>query len=155
MALFSGLKDIAITADGDLAFAEGDLKTVSGIEWFIQEVNKILRSGTDWYFAPNAGANLESFYGSPNTRELGKRIEERIYDKITQQQIHVPGNLKVRVVPISKDAIDVFIDLDFANQTIGVSRLIFNLQSGFLRPVEIEQEQVARPVKNPYLKRIV
>ena len=61
MSLFSGLSDIATSSDGDMLVEGSDLKKVNGIDWFIQEVNKILRSANDWFFAPNAGAALDRF----------------------------------------------------------------------------------------------
>lgn len=136
--IFSAIKDIKMDESGDLVFKNGDLETVSGDEWFIQEVTKILRtSNPDWVLHPDIGAGLEDFAGRPNTRETGKAIEERLYNKIAAEGIHFPGTLLVRVVPLSRDSIMVNIDLKIRGRAISVSRDVFDLQDGIFQIHEV------------------
>lgn len=157
MGLFDGLSDIAITPKGDLIIEGGDLKRVSGIEWFIQEVNKILRSSNDWFFAPNAGASLDRFYGENNTRDTAAKIEELIRGKIMQQGIHFPADLKVKVVPISRDEIKLYITLEYAYQTYDVTNLVFDMQKGSLIETQdiVAQQSTQTPIKHPYAGRFL
>ncbi|HLD91541.1 MAG TPA: hypothetical protein VI911_11135 [Patescibacteria group bacterium] len=152
MSLFSGLSDIATSSDGDMLVEGSDLKKVNGIDWFIQEVNKILRSANDWFFAPNAGAALDRFYGSNNTREIATEIQDIIKSKIERQGISFPATLNVRVVPLSRDEIKVYINLNFNNENINISKLIFDLQKGSIKETEeIEKQQSTKtPNKHPY-----
>ena len=157
MGLFDGLIDVAISPDGDLLVENNDLKQVRGFEWFAQEVNKILRSGNDWYFAPNAGASLDMFYGQNNTREIAKQVEERIITKITQQGINFPAELVVRTIPISRDEIKVYINLIYENQSISVDKLVFDLQKGTLKETEEIEKNTSKlvPSKHPFATRFM
>jgi hypothetical protein len=153
MDLFEGLSDIATTTDGDIIIEGGDLKQVRGVDWFIQEVNKILRSSNDWAFAPNAGADLGQFLGATNTRSTATEIEETIKDKIKYQGIHFPAELTVKVVPLNINEIKLFINLKYENQIISVSKLIFNMQQGNMRSIEeSETRQNTRATsKHPFV----
>ena len=83
MELFDGIKDIEMSIDGDFVVYNNDLKINTGINWFIQEVNKIVKSdAVDWFFAPNAGADMMQYYGQINNRELGQKIQQDIKYKI-------------------------------------------------------------------------
>lgn len=157
MELFSGLEDIATTPDGDIIIENGDIKMVSGIDWFIQEVNKILRSGVDWYFAPNAGVDLEQFYGRVNSAELGRQIEELVKTKITRQNLNYPADLSVKVVPISISELKLYITLIFDRQTVSVTKMIYNLQNGLMKSTEddVNQSNIIPPNKHPFASRVI
>lgn len=157
MDLFAGLEDIATTPDGDIIIENGDIKMVTGIDWFIQEVNKILRSGSDWYFAPNAGVDLENFYGRPNTAELGREIENLVNTKILRQGINKPAQLSVKVVPVNIHELMLYITLLFDRQTISVTKMVYNLQNGLMKPMEddVNQSPINTPNKHPFATRVI
>ena len=152
MELFGGLTDIAMTPDGDMILENNDLKSVKGIDWCIQEINKILKSSNDWAFAPNAGVALDRFYGAMNTRDTASQIESLITSKITQQRINFPATVKVTVVPLSRDSIKIYISLNYSGQVIPITAVLFDLQQGII----YDTQQVAQlnspvtPNKHPY-----
>lgn len=159
--IFGALYDFHMTYDGDLVVEKEDLKKVNGSEWFIQQVNKILRTNNPgWEGHPNIGANLEDFIGEPNTRAVGKAIEERIYSKITAENLHYPGELEIRVVPINKDSINIHINLIIDGQPVVVSKTIFDIENGILKEIQQPQrpknQTIAASNKkhNPYINRI-
>jgi hypothetical protein len=155
--LFGGLRDFITTPNGDLKIVKEEIGEVQGIEWFTQEVSKILKSQTDWYFAPNAGAALDRFHGQVNSRATAGMIQDLLTSKIERQGINFPAELEVKVVPLSRDEIKVYINLKYGYQTINVSKVIFDLEGGFLRDTEtIEQQQDMRtPNKHPYATKFV
>ena len=157
MQLFGGLSDFKTTPTGDIVILNGDIQDVTGVDWFIQEVNKILKSSTDWYFFPNAGANLERFYGQNNTRTIASQIQDLIKGKIERQGIHFPATIDVRVVPISRDEVKVYINLNYNQQVINVSSLIFDLQKGSLKETEeiAQNETPVTSIKHPYASRFL
>jgi hypothetical protein len=157
MQLFGGLSDFKTTPAGDITISNGDLQEVNGVDWFIQEVNKILKSSTDWYYFPNAGAGLERFYGQNNTRAVASQIQDLIKGKIERQGIHFPATIDVKVVPISRDEIKVYINLNYNQQVISVSNLIFDLQKGSLQETEeiAKNETQITPIKHPYASRFL
>lgn len=157
MDLFGGLRDFSLTEDGDLIIEQGDIKYSNGIEWFTQEVIKILKSSNDWYFAPDAGATLDRFHGQNNTRDTASIIKDVITSKIKRQGIHIPADLEVRVVPISLEEIKVYIMLKFNKETINITNVVFNLQDGMLKNVKdiVEQEDTATVIKHPYATKFL
>lgn len=162
--VFAGLYDIKMTLDGDLVIDAGDIGLVNGIDWFVQEVNKIVRTNNpEWELHPNVGASLEDFAGQPNVREVGRAIEERLHAKITEDNIQFPGTLSIKVVPVSISDIKVYINLEIEDRTVPVSHVVFDYNNGVLRTVESTVPPptigttaggTTTPAKNPYLSRI-
>ena len=152
MDIYGGLSDIAITSDGDFIVSSNELADVSGIDWFNLEVMKILKSGNDWSWAANAGASLDRFYGAMNTRVTANQITNLIQDKITQQNIQVPATLVVNVVPLDRDVIKIYINLDYNGQVTPVTALVFNLQQGTILDTDLTINQVTTgtPNKHPF-----
>ena len=155
MELFGGLTDIGTTPDGELMIKNGDLQKVTGIDWFIGEVNKILRSANDWSFAPNAGVALDRFYGSMNTREIGNQISSLITAKIVRQRINFPADVVVTVVPLDRDSIKIYINLNYDFQVIEVSQLVYDLQKGTFMEASVTQPVINTTIPNkfPYARR--
>lgn len=153
MDIFDGIKDIEMSIDGDFVVYNNDLKINTGITWFIQEVNKIVKSNAaDWFFAPNAGADIMQYYGQINSRELGQKIQQDIKYKIEKQNINYPAELSVKVVPLSHTEIKCYITLNTGDRIIDVSRVIFNLNKGIQIDTEVieKQENITIPNKHPY-----
>lgn len=160
---FTGIYDIKMTPDGDLSIKGNDLELVNGHDWFIQEVMKILKTNNpDWELHPNAGASLEDFVGQPNTRDVGRAMETRIYEKISEEGLNFPGKLTVRAVPLSTHEVYVYILLEVEDIRISVSKKVFDLVNGLQRNIsEDELDMIAQktssratPARNPYLTRI-
>ena len=105
--------DLQWEYDGDFAVGkDGDLKDTSydEIQALIQDVQSIVRSKfKDWKAHPSLAANLNEFRGEPNTRETGKRIEERVSSVLINHNIVQPGDLNVRVVPVHIHQVAIFI----------------------------------------------
>ena len=99
--MFEQNVDILLTMDGDLALENGDLALTSGMDWYSREVNKRLRSGSDWVHHRDLGAALHQYVGFPNTRETGKRIENKVFSVLSSGAIHFPAKLEVKVVPVT------------------------------------------------------
>ena len=156
--LFQALKDIAMTNDGDIILDMSDVRYTRGVEWFIQEVNKILRSSNnEWFYAPSAGAHLERFYGENNTRAVAVNIEQTIKSKIERQKLNFPATLSVRAVPLSKSELKLYITLMYGNENIGVSSLVFDMQQGNLKETTdiISSQQPVTPIRNTYIKKFL
>lgn len=143
---FQSLIDLKMTEDGDLAVEFGDLAQTRGVEWFTQEVRKIVRTNNpDWVKHPNIGADLEEFAGLPNTRDTAGAIQRQLHDKITAENIHFPGELEVRVVPISADGIAVYIRLTLSGSTIPIDKVVFEFAQGVVRDMTTDEERSIEP----------
>jgi hypothetical protein len=105
--------DLEWTFDGDFAIGkDGDLKDTSydTIQALIQTIQSIIRSKfKDWKEHPTFATNLQEFRGEPNTREVGKRIEQRVFSALVNHNIVRPEDLTVRVVPIHIHQVGIFI----------------------------------------------
>jgi hypothetical protein len=105
--------DIEWTYDGDFAIdKDGDLKDTSydEIQALIQEIQSIVKSRfKDWKAHPSFAANLHEFRGEPNTREVGRQIQDRVFSTLVNHNVVQPGDLDVRVVPIHIHQIAILI----------------------------------------------
>ena len=143
MKPFEYIYDMKMTDDGDLQVSDGDITLTNGVEWFIQEVHKILMTtNPEWWLHPNVGASLEDFAGLPNTREVGKAMEKRVHDRITVDNIEYPGNVVVKVVPISKDAVTMKVILEIGDLTEDISKISFDYNDGIISFPDIDAEEV-------------
>lgn len=112
MAIYDSI-DLDWTWDGDYVLGnDGDIgdtsyDTLKSIE---TEVATIVKSDAlDWEKDPFIGATLNDFVGEPNTRETGKRIEERVLLALGNVGILQPSDLQVRVVPITAHQLMIMI----------------------------------------------
>jgi len=102
---FSWDGDLVLGSDGDLGDNRDD-----GIRSLENEIRTVVKSEMgDWQHHPSLGANLSEFRGEPNTREIGKKIEQRVVSSLTNTGIVRLEDLKVRVVPTSVHAILIII----------------------------------------------
>lgn len=155
--LFGGLLDFTTTQGGDIKIANGDIAMVRGVDWFCQEVSKILKSANDWYFVPGAGAALDRFHGQVNSRAVAGQIQELIVSKIKRQGINYPAEVEVKVVPLTRDEIKIYINIKYNYQTINISSVVFDLQNGSLKDTETveKQQDMATPIKHPYATKFL
>ena len=80
------------------------------IQALVQDIQSIIRSKfKDWKAHPSFASNLNEFRGEPNTRETGKRIEDRIFSVLVNHNIVQPGDLNVRVVPVHIHQVAIFV----------------------------------------------
>jgi len=105
--------DLAWSWDGDITIDDmGDLKDTQ--ENYLQAcadtIQCVVKSETlEWEKDPLLGANLSEFQGEPNTREIGKAIEDRIKIALTSQGIIQNGDISVRVVPVHANQVMISI----------------------------------------------
>lgn len=65
----------------------------------------------DWRLNPSLGASLKKFAGRPNTAEVGAEIESVLRNELTRGGLLAPGELSVRVFPISPHQVAAFIQV--------------------------------------------
>lgn len=88
--------DFSVGIDGDFADNKDDL--IRSLE---NEIHTVMRSEfDDWEKHPNLGANLSEFRGEPNSRENGRRMEERIRSRLVAIRLVSDEDVDVRVVPV-------------------------------------------------------
>jgi hypothetical protein len=76
----------------------------------VQEIQSLIRSKfKDWKEHPTFAANLHEFRGESNTRETGKRIEQRVFSTIVNHNIVRPEDLTVKVVPLHIHQVGIFL----------------------------------------------
>lgn len=110
MEPYSGMKDILLGYDTDLHFENGDLMTVTGIDYIERELYKLLITEPgDWNLNRRLGCSPNIFSGSQNTREVGKQIQSYLLEGL--KATASPGTIDVRVVPTNYDTVMIFIDL--------------------------------------------
>jgi len=96
--------DLDWTWDGDyLVDDDGDLKDTSYdyLQSIRNEIATIVKSELlDWELDPTIGANLSDFMGEPNTREVGRQLEDRVETALVSAGVVYPEDVNARVVPI-------------------------------------------------------
>lgn len=114
MGLFDA-NDIDFSWDGDfLIDSTGSLADTSD-DWLrslVNQVRDLVKSEQgDWESDPNFAADLSEFIGEANTREMGKKIEQRIRSRIVNIGLVPTQDLNIRVVPIHVNQLAVFIKI--------------------------------------------
>lgn len=138
--IFAGLTDVAMTLDGDLEIGDdGDFKLVDGFEWLYREVNKRVRTrNPEWVGHPTIGAGLAEFHGEKNTAAIAKKIRQRIKSSLGKGNIGFPGEFHVRVVPVSRDAIAIYIYLLVAGSRIELEKFIYEYDDGVVKAMSTQ-----------------
>lgn len=163
--VFDLINDVALSYDGDLILDDnGDLQTISGIEWFKREVNKIIRTRLrEWRSEPDIGMDTEDFTGRINSRETAVDIKRRILEALTIDNFQSPGQFDIQVVPVSSNEISIFITYNIMGESYSVSKLLFNLDRNISQPITdelVSETQNTMPnkkkeVNNKYLKALM
>jgi hypothetical protein len=171
MPNFLGRDDIMLTLEGDLVIDEsGDFRMTTGFDWLAREMNKRVRTiNPEWKQHPTIGANVETFAGRMLNHSLLAEIKNQITDSITRWGLQEPGDIDVRVVPVSHDEIAIYIFFTIAGVRQNLSKLVFNFDNGNVQYVEDRTAHdldavagnrntnptIHRPqVTNKYLRRI-
>lgn len=114
MAVYDSI-DIDFTWDGDMKVGpDGDLMSTAddAIRALENELRTIIKSERgDWKAQPNIGSDINEFLGEANTRELGRRLEERVRSRLTQPGPVLTEDLIVRAVPVHKHSILMIISV--------------------------------------------
>lgn len=133
MEYFRGLTDVLLTYDTDLDFEDGDLMLSNGIDCLKRIIYKLLiTSPGDWKLYTDEGANPNEFIGQPNIRQTAKELEEFIIDKI--QPHVVPATVTVKVVPLSRESVKCYLDLNVAGLDIVQIPFTMDYVNGFIYP---------------------
>ena len=125
--------DIFLSYDGDLESENGDLKTTNGIDFIKRKVHKLLVTEPgDWKLYAKLGAKPTQFTGEPNTRRTGELLKQYLIDKL---EVHViPANIDVRVIPIARDTVKVYIDLLLGEFLLGTIPFSIDFVNGIVYP---------------------
>ena len=170
MGVFLGEIDIMMSLDGDLAVdGTGDLKLTEGFDWLVREINKRVRTiNPEWKGHETLGADIETFAGRANTKEVADEISRRITDSVSSWGLDSPGAIQARVVPTGPSSVNVFIFIDLMGIRYNLTRVIFDFDNGVVQPVTdpeaytttiVEDDSTFDPAvhsvpDNKYLKRI-
>jgi hypothetical protein len=111
MARFDKINDLYFTGEGDFNLGDnGDLEDTKYYAYrgFIQRVlNRMKSTRGDWPLQSSVGADLHSFIGSPNTKEIALDIQDRIRVELEQENLLLGGELQVKVFPTSKYSVAI------------------------------------------------
>ena len=147
MQPFQGLIDATFSYDEDISFATGDLKTTSGIDLIKREVYKVMvTSPGDWKLYPDTGASPEEFIGQQNTRANAEKLENHLIQRLST--IVAPASISARVIPVARDAVIVYVDIDVGDLTIAHIPMNFSFINGFLYTDFDEENDTVIPSKN-------
>lgn len=103
--------DFKIGDDGDIADTRSDL-----IQSLRNELHTILRSEfDDWELHPQLGANISEFRGQPNSRKIGRAMEDRIRTKVIGATIVQPEDIVVQVLPVGRHQVLTTITVNAAS----------------------------------------
>jgi len=114
MAIYDSV-DLFWSWDGDFGIGtDGDVRD-TGEDYLlslIQEIHTVVKSEIgDWEGDPMVGATLSDFIGEANTRENGKKLEDRVRYKLIEAQVVRQDDLSVRVVPVSIHQVMIMINV--------------------------------------------
>jgi hypothetical protein len=110
------MTDLYFTEDGDFFLDRntGDLEDTRLHQYrgFIQRVlTRVMSSHGEWAQQPTVGADLTSFLGKRNTAEVGNAIQRRVFSELIQDQLALPADLNVVVLPLDSHSIGIIVEL--------------------------------------------
>ena len=144
---FESLYDVFFSYDGDIDFENGDLKHSIGLDCLKRTVYKLMRTlPGSWPLYPDEGASPEKFIGEPNTREVGKKLEAWLIEKLER---HVtPASIITKVVPVSRESIKVYIDINIAGMDVLTVPFTIDYINGIAYPQFDEETDIQVSSKN-------
>ena len=105
--------DLDFTWDGDFTKGQdGDLGDTSDdyIRALVNTIRDLVKSEFgDWEKDPNFAGSLADFRGEPNTRAIGKTIEDRVKSRLSGSQVAQSQDILVKVVPVHANQILIVI----------------------------------------------
>lgn len=115
MGTFTGLTDLLLTADGDLARSEeGELVTVSDNELLAQHIQaRLQNSNPDIFYDTTICADLEDLLGLPNEKATAITGQKMIQTAL--MDVMDPNDILIQPIPISKVSIIFFVFVNVDN----------------------------------------
>lgn len=113
MPLFQDRRDFYFTSEGDFFLSEaGDFEDTQNHQYraLIQQIlTRLMSTRGDWPLQPTVGANLGEFLGAANTAQTGQLIRARILSELSREALLNPQDMKVDVVPVSRNAVMILL----------------------------------------------
>jgi len=117
MAQYNGKVDILFSYDTDIEFESGTIKLTNGVDHMKRKLFKLMQTVPgDWKIYRSVGAKPIEYIGRENTRETGKNLETFLYRQLTEEMY--PIDIRVQVVPISRESVKVYIELILLDKII-------------------------------------
>lgn len=115
MSGFYDAIDVFFSYEGDYHIDhKGDLQDTSFdyLRSIHQYIINVVRSDRGaWKLRQELGADLSSFVGMPNTKEVGNAIKERLTSALLEHNQIKTNDLTVKVIPLSKSSIAVRVEV--------------------------------------------
>lgn len=137
MGLPVGYNDLWFTPDGDFLLSDsGDLRDtraaeqkdeVAATRQFI--IHRLLAEEGGWPLAPRTGAGLESFIGQPVNEETAVQMQQAIKSVLTFDALLAPGDVTVRVLPLTEGLMAAMIWVKRVS-TQAVVSFAYDIQTG-------------------------
>lgn len=138
MDIFANNIDILNTYEGDIEFANGDIRMTNGVDLLKRKIFKILSTEPgEWKLAPQEGGSPIRFIGEPNTRDLATQMSEYISNKLDPHIL--PASAAVRIVPINHTEVKCYIDINILGLTVAAIPFTMDLVNGILK-TDIDEE---------------
>ena len=112
MAIYAS-QDLEVTDDGDLVISDfGDLKIASPLRTIAQGIDWIILTNKGELLSdPSFGANIQSFYGDPNTDEAHRMMELSIIEQARTQGLIDLADIDVDVIPVDTDEASIIVEI--------------------------------------------
>jgi len=139
----------------------GDFLLTDGNDEKIREVNRLVRTEINgWKIYPGYGTPLHDFAGRPNTQETAQELSKSL-ELYLNKFVNGIGVLRVRVVPVNEESVDVFVFAYSGGLQVPVSRIVYDYQDGIVKDIKDPAEPIETVVSrgrhavptNPYLRK--
>jgi len=128
---YEGMKDILLSFDQDLDFANGDLRLTSGVDLIKRKMQRYLTAEVgDWRLYNDVGASLSRFIGEPNTRATAEEIDGHLKRELNK--IVYPATIQTKIIPMDLESVYINIQLFFLNSIIEEITCSFDYINGFV-----------------------
>lgn len=154
--------DIALTYDGRALISDnGDFLLTDGFDEKVREISRLVRTEVNgWKIYPSYGTPLHDFVGRPNTQETADELT-RTLEIYLNTFVKGIGVLKVRVVPMDQESVDIFIFAYNGTGELPVGRVVYNYKDGIVVEIKDPMEKKENVLQkgqhslptNPYLKK--
>lgn len=112
MAIYA-LIDMQVTDDGDLVLDDiGDFKIASPSRTVIQCINNIILTNKGELLTDvNFGANLQTYYGSSNSRQNHQLMEREIIEEVRRQGYIELSDIEVDITPVDINEAAIIVEV--------------------------------------------
>ena len=91
---------------------------------------RIKTQAPDWYTYPHLGANLEDFFGEPNTPETATEMATQITNILTYDNFIRYSDLDVHVIPVNQTELVFYINIKHDIEGFMSIPIPFNINEG-------------------------